>query len=582
MMNFIKKFKSQEDIFILILAAIIGIAGGYFAIGFRYLIIFINKYLFYSIGEDHAFFTGWQIFLLFLIPVCGLVLTAFITNRLGKEAKGHGVPEVISAVNRKDGVIRTRIVFLKMIASALCIGSGGSVGREGPIVQIGSALGSALGQFFNMSRTNLCLLVGCGAAAGISATFNAPLAGAVFASEIILGEISLKRISPLLIASLVANSIARVYLGNDTAFLIPKYELASYWELILYCILGLFSGLAALLFIKVLYKTEDIFRFAKIHWMYKAVIGGLLLGTASIFVPEILGVGYGTIDVVLTNSQIYSIEALVLMFVLKLVMTSITLGAGGSGGIFAPSLFIGAMLGGIFGLIAIKIPYFDVAPPAAYALVGMGALVAGATQAPIQAILILFEMTDNYQIILPIMLSCVISKMVTKKIGSGSIYTIKLLRRGEPAETENDIRVLKRLRVDDVMESNYKTTLWNTSFNETIRLMRETNVDELTVINEQGEFMGIVEFEQIRKILLNNVDYSTLVISDLIEVKYQTIIHLDDNLLDVFYKMRFNEIKWMPVVDKSNRKKLLGIVTRHNLMAMYKIESLLKQENYHA
>ncbi|MBC8549995.1 MAG: chloride channel protein, partial [Candidatus Brocadiales bacterium] len=260
-----RKLKIFDDTFILILAALVGLTGGYFAIAFRYLIVYVTAllgilygyisieihYLALYISEifshqhskDIDAFIGLQIVYMSLIPIIGLMLVAFITNFFAKEAKGHGVPEVMSAVTRKGGVIRPRIVIIKMFVSAITIGSGGSVGREGPIVHIGSAIGSTLGQFFKMSSSAVTVLVGCGAAAGISATFNAPIAGTLFASEVILRDIRITSVSPILISSLVAASVSRAYYGNSPAFIVSHYDLASYGELGLYGVLGLLAGL---------------------------------------------------------------------------------------------------------------------------------------------------------------------------------------------------------------------------------------------------------------------------------------------------------------------------------------------------
>ena len=591
-----RKLKIFNDTFILILAALVGLTGGYFAIAFRYLITYLTvllgivcgyvaiwiQYLIFHISrffslnnsKDIDEFTGLQ-FAFVLIPVIGLMLVAFITNFFAKEAKGHGVPEVMSAVTRKGGIIRPRIVLIKMFVSAICIGSGGSVGREGPIVQIGSAIGSFLGQFFKMSSSAVTVLVGCGAAAGISATFNAPIAGTLFASEVILRDIRITSVSPILISSLVAASVSRAYYGNNPAFVVSHYELASYGELGLYCVLGLLAGLIAVLFVKILYKTEDIFDAINIHWLLKAAIGGLLLGLVGIYHSEVHGVGYGVIEEILNNPGQYGVIILSLLCVLKIFMTSVTIGAGGSGGVFAPSLFMGAALGGLFGICVQGIPYFGIASPGAYALVGMSAVVAGTTHAPIQAILILVEMTGNYEIILPIMISCVISNVVSKKIESGSIYTMKLIRRGESIEIGKDKTILKKLRVADVIVSNCMTIQMETPFHEIIRLMRTTNVDAFPVLNKKGEFIGMIGLPQISKILQNEKVQEHLLARDLVTSGQSFTLNKD--LLEVYNEMSVGEQDCLPVVAEDDNKKLIGIVTRFHVMYRYNKELVLLQ-----
>jgi CIC family chloride channel protein len=593
-----RKFKIFDDTFILILAALVGLAGGYFAIAFRFLIIYVTAALrilcgYISIGIHYLVlhiskifslqhsididaFTGMQFVYMSLISIIGLMLAAFITNVFAKEAKGHGVPEVMSAVARKGGIIRPRIVIVKMFVSAICIGSGGSVGREGPIVQIGSAIGSALGQFFKVSGSAVIVLVGCGAAAGISATFNAPIAGTLFASEVILRDIRITSVSPILISSLVAASVSRAYYGNSPAFTVSHYELASYGELGLYCVLGLLAGLVAVVFIKVLYKTEDIFDAIKIHWLLKAAVGGLLLGLVGMDYSEIHGVGYGVIEAILNNPGQYGIVILSLFCMLKIVMTSVTIGAGGSGGVFAPSLFMGAALGGLFGICVQGIPFFDIASPGAYALVGMSAVVAGTTHAPIQAILILVEMTGNYEIILPIMISCVISNIVAKKIESGSIYTMKLVRRGESLEIGKDRTILKKLTVADVIVTNCITIQMETSFHEITRMMRTTNADAFPVLNKNGEFVGMIGLQQISKTLQSEEVQEHLVAKDLV-LSDQYTLTLNKDLLEVYNEMRVGEQDCLPVVAEDDNKKLIGIVTRFHVMYRYNKELVLLQ-----
>jgi CIC family chloride channel protein len=340
-------------------------------------------------------------------------------------------------------------------------------------------------------------------------------------------------------------------------------------------VLGLFAGLIAVLFVKILYKTEDIFDAINIHWLLKAAIGGLLLGLVGMYHSEVHGVGYGVIEEILNNPGQYGVIILSLLCVLKIIMTSVTIGAGGSGGVFAPSLFMGAALGGLFGICVQGIPYFGIASPGAYALVGMSAVVAGTTHAPIQAILILVEMTGNYEIILPIMISCVISNVVSKKIESGSIYTMKLIRRGESIEIGKDKTILKKLRVADVIVSNCMTIQMETSFHEIIRLMRTTNVDAFPVLNKKGEFVGMIGLPQISKILQNEKVQEHLLARDLVTSGQSFTLNKD--LLEVYNEMSVGEQDCLPVVAEDDNKKLIGIVTRFHVMYRYNKELVLLQ-----
>ncbi|RLE01746.1 MAG: chloride channel protein, partial [Bacteroidetes bacterium] len=423
-----------------LLGIIVGVVGGYGAVGFRYLINFIQSIAYGSSAELLDVIQSIPWYVRIAIPAIGGLIVGPIVYFFAREAKGHGVPEVMYAVALKQGIIRKRIVFIKALVSAICIGTGGSVGREGPIVQVGSAVGSAMGQLFNVSANRIRTMVGCGAAAGIAATFNAPMAGSIFALEIILGEFEIASFSPIVISAVAATAISRHYLGDIPAFILPEYILHSSLEFPLYAILGILCALVAVGFTLFLYRAEDAWDSIKFPEYLKAVIGGLMMGTMGLIFPQILGVGYGAIDLALMMKLSWWFMALLVLC--KILATSITIGSGGSGGIFAPSLFMGAMAGGTFGAV---VHYFfpSVAvSPGAYAVVGMGAVVAATTHGPLQAILIIFEMTGNYKVILPLMITCIISCLIARRLCGESIYTFKLIRRGINIRGGKEINIL--------------------------------------------------------------------------------------------------------------------------------------------
>ncbi|UCD86622.1 MAG: chloride channel protein [Desulfobacterales bacterium] len=438
-----------------ILAAVVGLAGGFGAIGFRYLIGFFQTVA-YGSGDnllELARLTPW--YFRMWIPALGGLVVGSLVYFLAREAKGHGVPEVMEAVTLRSGMIRKRVVFVKSVVSAICIGTGGSVGREGPIVQIGSAIGSSIGQVLRISAERIRTLVGCGAAAGIAATFNAPIAGSMFALEIVLGDFGLATFSPIVISSVAATAVSRHFLGDAPAFIVPAYQLISAWELPLYVVLGFFCALVAVTFTTVLYRTEDIFDDLKIPEYLKAVLGGLMLGIMGLLFPHILGVGYPAID--LSLMQKLSWWVMLFLVIFKILSTSITIGSGGSGGIFAPSLFLGAMAGGFLGTVVHHIFPEVTASPGAYSIVGMGAVVSGTTHGPMSAILILFEMTGDYKIILPLMIACIIGSVASGQLLKDSIYTLKLARRGVNIKAGKEVNVLKSIPVKDVVNSEVET-----------------------------------------------------------------------------------------------------------------------------
>ena len=338
-----ERLRLSEHTFMIIIAIIIGVLGGFAGIGIRAMILWISE-ISYGAGDnflENVLNTSW--YWILIIPAIGGLIVGPIIYFFAPEAKGHGVPEVMEAILLRGGAIRPRVAFLKAVASAITIGSGGSVGREGPIIQIGSSIGSMVGQFFRIPSKKLKTLVACGAAAGIAAAFNAPIAGALFAVEIILMDFAVAQFSPIVISSVMATVISRSFEGDFAAFIVPKYQLVSTYEIGFYFILGALSGIVSFLFIKALYLSEDYFdNKLMIPEYLKPALGGLGVGIIALVFPQIMGVGYDSINNALYGNMIWYI-AIALVFI-KILATSLTLGSGGSGGIFAPSLFMGAML----------------------------------------------------------------------------------------------------------------------------------------------------------------------------------------------------------------------------------------------
>ncbi|MHA1569142.1 MAG: chloride channel protein, partial [Alphaproteobacteria bacterium] len=367
----------NEQSYLLLMAAIIGLGGGLGAIGFRHVIhLFGRGFLAIAsllnqlaTGEWVGYAILWDVpfWAKVLIPALGGLIVGPLIYFFAAETKGHGVPEVMVAVALKRGVIRMRVVFAKMFISALTIASGGSAGREGPIVQIGSAVGSSIGQLLKVSPSRLKIFVGCGAAAGIGATFNAPVAGMFFAMEVILGDFAVGTLSAVAISSVVGTVVARMFVGDELALMLPQvFELVSVWEVITYAGLGLCAALAAMLFIQVLAFSEGFWERRRLPEWLKPAMGMMLVGVIGIWFPPVFGVGYEAIDLVFAGKLAMGVMALLVL--LKLVATSLTLGAGASGGVFAPSLGIGAFLGGAYGTMIHHLFPTVTAPAGAYAL----------------------------------------------------------------------------------------------------------------------------------------------------------------------------------------------------------------------
>jgi len=562
----LRSFLADEHTIMVLLGIIVGVVGGYGAVGFRYLINFIQSIAYGSSAELLDVIKSIPWYVRIAIPAIGGLIVGPTVYFFAREAKGHGVPEVMYAVALKQGIIRKRIVFIKALVSAICIGTGGSVGREGPIVQIGSAVGSALGQLFNVSANRIRTMVGCGAAAGIAATFNAPMAGSIFAVEIILGEFEIASFSPIVISAVSATAVSRHYLGDIPAFILPEYILHSSLEFPLYAILGILCALVAVGFTLFLYRAEDAWDSIKFPEYLKAVIGGLMMGTMGLIFPQVLGVGYGAIDLALMIKLSWWFMALLVLC--KILATSITIGSGGSGGIFAPSLFMGAMAGGTFGAV---VHYFfpSVAvSPGAYAVVGMGAVVAATTHGPLQAILIIFEMTGNYKVILPLMITCTISCLVARRLCGESIYTFKLIRRGINIRGGKEINILSSMYVKNVMYHTVEIVPETLHLQEFAKGLPESRSNNFVVVNDKEEITGVLTFLDYYDDLFNGKLDSQMVVRDIMTPDVVTV-SIEDNLGTALEKITAGDFSILPVVSADNPLKMLGILTRRDILEAY-------------
>ncbi|NMI01794.1 chloride channel protein [Pseudonocardia acidicola] len=477
------------------LALLIGAGAGLGAVVFRYLILWFTE-LFtgradYSdagrVASPH--FPGLGVFFLLLAPVIGGLLYGPLVNRFAREARGHGVPEVMFAVARNRGRIPARVAVVKSLASALCIGSGGSVGREGPIVQIGSALGSSIGQWLRVPDHRLRLMVACGAAGGISATFNAPIAGVFFGLELILRSFSAEAFGVVVLSSVTAAAVGRAVLGSAPFIVLPGFTMHSPLEYLCYAGLGLLAGLLGWAFARVLYAIEDLCDWAwrGPEWLRPAV-GGLLLGGLLLVLPQMYGVGYPVLEKGVTGG--YALGFLLVLLVGKMIATSLTIGIGGSGGVFAPSLFVGAMGGTAFGMVMqAAFPALHISP-GAYGLVGMAAVFAGASHAPITAVLIVFELTGQYSIILPLMAAVVLATGMSHLVSRETIYTLKLLRRGVDLNADHDAAarpdVLHTLTVGQAMRPLPAPLAASAGHAEIVERLAAARYGALPVLDDEG------------------------------------------------------------------------------------------------
>ena len=565
----------MQDHNMLILAALIGFLSGLASTAFRWMIEFFGS-VFSSEGLSLLGVTGTALpFLLPLMPMLGGIFTGIICHFFPDAVHENGVHRVMHSVALKAGKIRKRTLVTCSTTSALTIGSGGSAGREGPTVQIGSVVGSALGNFFHLSRDRVRVLVGCGAAAGIAASFNAPLAGVLFALEIILGDFAIRTFSPIIVASVIGTATGRALEGNEITFQVPIHELVSYSEIIFYLFLGLLCGLVSRLFTLFYFKSHDFFE-KKVHIpkFLKPALGGLFVGLISIGFPAILGNGYEFMEKALSGELLWGM-AFILIF-LKIFSTSVTLGSGGLGGVFAPSLFIGAMLGSAFGALVHGISPNFTASPETYALVGMGAVAGAVMQAPLTNILMLFELTNDYTIILPIMITCIVSAQTFRGFTKNSIYIQKLLKEGINIQHGREVSILNSIKVSEVMNNEVTNIPEGMPFRTILETISYSKNFYFPVVNSKGEMSGILSFHMVREMIFEE-ELADLVVANDLSVKPVKFLTPENNLNQAMELFAQLDVEQLPVVRNNDVKRVIGMVNRGEVVAAYNREVLVTE-----
>lgn len=557
----------------IVLACVVGLLVGVVAIGFHELLHLVQTIALGSTSPLAILPTLPWYWKLCLPAIGGLLVTPIIT-RWAVEAKGHGVPEVMEAVALRGGVIRARVALAKTVASAVTIGTGGSTGREGPVIQIGSTLGSSCGQMLRLSPDQVRTLVGCGAAGGIAATFNAPIAGTFFALEVILGNFAVPAFAPIVLSSVLATAVSRAYLGNVPAFQIPQYSLLHYGEVPLYALLGILMGLVAVIFIRVLYKSEDLFDHSPIPPVLRTTVGGLLVGGLLLYWPEVYGTGFEAMYRLLHEATEW--QFLAVLFGIKLIATCTTLGSGASGGIFSPSLFLGVVAGGLFGHAVHAVLPGLAAEPEAYAMVGMGAVVAGTTHAPVTAILMLFELTGDYQIILPVMIACTLSTVTARYLYTHSIYTLKLSRKGISLLRGREETVMQSFHIADVMRSPAPTLAEGAAFEEVVNKFLDSQEPNYYLVDQHSRLTGAIHLHDIKG-FLNDGELSGLIIARDVAQPVSVMAYPGETLAACLEKFSGSATERLPVVESGAVPKVVGVVAQQDVVDLYNREVLRKE-----
>lgn len=554
----------------LAMAVAVGVVAGGGAIALRWMIRAV-QWVFFDQGTTLGATWGlpippWAVTL--VAPAVGMVIVVYLLHWWAEEAKGHGVAEVQFAVRMRGGKIRPRVAVAKAVSSAISIGSGGSVGREGPIVQIGASLGSALAQFAGLSSEQVKLMVAAGSAGAIAATFNAPVAGVLFGLEVILGSFAARSFGLVVVSSVSATAVAQAVLGPEPAFrLVQPFAIVSPWELGLYVLLGLVTGVISLLFVRAVYGVEDWFD----HWhtalWTKAVAGGLAVGLMGTLGSGLLfGVGHEGVEMALAGGL--SAGLMLALVLMKILATSITLGAGGSGGVFAPALFIGAMAGGAFGKMAEEILPAITAPSGAYALVGAAAVFGASSHAPMTAVIILFEMTDNYRIILPLMLAVVVAQLLASRIDPDSIYSIKLRRRGALTAPRAELSTLDILLVADAMTEEFPSVRSDCTLDALAAQARRDRSRSWVVLDAGDRLAGIVSVTDLEQAIVER-ELEGRTVADVMTRAVVTCAP-DEPLRHAFRRFTERDVFQIPVLDPQDGGRVAGVLRRTEMMWAYK------------
>jgi len=550
-----------EDNYLLLVAIVVGLIAGLGSASFIYSLAAVNRFFFGPVATLLGAFGPSAVMFL---PALGGLIVGPLIQRFAPEAGGHGVPEVMTAVATRGGQIKGRVAVVKIIASALCIGSGGSAGQEGPMVQIGAATASAVGSRLGIAPSHMRTIVACGAAGGLAAVFNAPIGGAMFALEVITGELT-PAFGAVILASVSATAVSRSLFGDDPSFLVPKYELASNNELFLYVLFGLIAGLVSVGFIRTLYSLEDRFGEWKFPPALKPVVGGLIVGIVARFLPEVMGTGARSIQDATWGLMVPLV--LLALVPLKILATSSTLASGGSGGVFGPSMYIGAMLGGAFGWIVHWLFPAWTAGSGAYALVGIGAMVGGTALAPLTAIILLFEMTDDYRIILPVMVATVVAIVVVRKMVGESIYTLKLRQQNIAYYAGVELQRVHAVTVAAAMRADVPTVRATSGVLSAITAAAGKRSPVLPVVDEAGALVGVVSLERLAAAAA--AEERPASIAGLMHDARQTSILASDRLETVLARLGETDVNALVVVASEDEPRPIGVVTRSDVMKIY-------------
>lgn len=567
--------------FVFLLSILVGFGSGLVAVVLKNSVHLIQSLLTMGFTRDY------HNYLYFAYPLIGILITVTVIRKfLLNRYPGHGVPNTLYAISKRNSIVRRISIINSLITSAITVGFGGSTGLEGPSVGASSALGSNIGRYFRMNYTTRTLLIGCASAGALASIFKAPIAAIVFAIEVIMLDLTMTSLIPLLLASVSATLTSRLFFGEDILFHFPLRDAFEVKNVPFYILLGLISGLISIYFSRVYFFIFKTFKKIKKAYI-KATIGGVLLGLLIFMFPPLYGEGYETMNAIidgnylkiLDNSPFYPLRdnfflvmiIIAAIMLLKVVATTLTLGSGGVGGIFAPSLFMGCLMGFVF---AKTINYFDIQhlPESNFTLVGMAGLMAGILHAPLTAIFMIAEITGGYELFIPLMITASISFITVKYALPYSVYTMQLAQRGELITHHKDQAVLTLMRLKNEIETDFEVIHPEMKLGELVKTVAQSHRNLYPVVNSENKFIGLVQLNDIRKIMFNRELYEEVRVEELM-IESPALITEKESMISVMKKFEDNYAWNLPVVDESRR--YIGFVSKSNLFSAYR--NLLKE-----
>ncbi len=568
-----RKRNISDRAFVLVLSVIVGFIVGLAAVVIKNLVHFIQELV-----RKGFTFEGYNIFLL-VLPIIGVLATVIFTRYILKRNVGHGIPSVLYAISKTNGRIKPHNMFSSIVSSALTVGFGGSVGLEGPTVATGAAIGSNIGRYLKLSYKQILTMLGCASAGAMSAIFKAPIAGTIFALEVIMLNLTMSSLVPLLISSVTAALTSYLFLGQNVLYNFTLVEGFSMSDTPFYLLLGLFTGLASVYFTRMYIFISRRFELVK-GWGNRLLAGGLLLGVMIFLVPSLYGEGYsginnalnGNYDYLFQDSIYYGfkdnfvllIGVLIFLIIFKVVATSVTFSSGGVGGIFAPTLFMGAHAGLLFAVV-VNWMGFDL-EISNFVLVAMAGMIAGVIHAPLTAIFLIAEISGGYALLMPLMITATISYLVTRIFVNNSVYTYQLAKRGELITHDKDKAALTLMDVGSLIENNFNTIHPDATLGDLVEVISHSVRNVFPVVDKENNFLGVVWVNDIRHIVFKPELYDDTYVRDLMFMPSPTVSP-DESMEDVAYKFQTSSHYNLPVIDKG---RYVGFVSRANVFSEYR------------